>query len=117
MPITAITFLISAFSVIGIPPMGGFFSKFMVIVGTIKSGNIWLSAIALFTAVMTAFYLFRVFNMVFLGETKVSAKEGTNSMLFVVVVLAILSIVAGIFIAYPTKLASIATGEILRLMQ
>jgi len=115
MPITAIVFLISAFSVIGIPPLGGFFSKFLVILGTVKSGNLWLSALALFTAVMTAFYLFRVFNMVFLGEEKISAKEGTNSMLFVLVVLAILSLLAGIFIAYPMKLADIATKEILRL--
>lgn len=114
MPITAITFLISAFSVIGIPPLGGFFSKFMVILGTVKSGNLWLAAVALFTAVMTAFYLFRVFNMVFLGEIKVTAKEGTNSMLFAVVVLAILSVLAGIFIAYPMKLADIATTQILR---
>ncbi|MGQ9465151.1 MAG: NADH-quinone oxidoreductase subunit 5 family protein [bacterium] len=113
MPLTAIAFLISAFSVIGIPPLGGFFSKFMVILGTVKSGNLWLAAIALFTAVMTAFYLFRVFHMVFLGEAKIQAKEGTNSMLFVVVVLAILSILAGIFIAYPMKLANIATTQIL----
>ncbi len=115
MPITAVAFLISAFSVIGIPPLGGFFSKFMVILGTVKSGNLWLAAVALFTAVMTAFYLFRVFNMVFLGEAKVTAKEGTNSMLFVVVVLAILSVLAGIFIAYPMKLAQIATTQILRI--
>ncbi len=115
MPITAIVFLISTFSVIGIPPLGGFFSKFLVILGTIKSGNLWLAGLALFTAVMTAFYLFRVFNMVFLGEQRVSAKEGTNSMLFVVIVLAILSVLAGIFIAYPMKLADIATTQILRL--
>jgi NADH:ubiquinone oxidoreductase subunit 5 (subunit L)/multisubunit Na+/H+ antiporter MnhA subunit len=115
MPLTATAFLISAFSVIGIPPLGGFFSKFLVIVGTVKSGNLWLAAVALFTAVMTAFYLFRVFNLVFLGEQKIQAKEGTNSMVFVVVILAILSIVAGIFIAYPMKLADIATTQILRL--
>ncbi|MEO0162802.1 MAG: proton-conducting transporter membrane subunit, partial [candidate division WOR-3 bacterium] len=115
MPITAIVFIISAFSVIGIPPLGGFFSKFLVILGTVKSGNLWLAALALFTAVMTAFYMFRVFNMVFLGEAKIPAKEGTNSMLFVVIVLAILSLLAGIFIAYPMKLADIATTQILRL--
>ncbi len=115
MPITAIAFLISAFSVIGIPPMGGFFSKFMVIFGTVKSGNVGLAAVALFTAVMTAFYLYRVFSMVFLGEAKITVKEGTNSMIFVVSVLALLSILTGIFITYPMKLANIATLEILRL--
>ena len=38
MPFTAVAFLVCAFSVIGIPPFGGFFSKFLVIVGTVKAG-------------------------------------------------------------------------------
>ena len=38
-------------------------------------------------------------------------------MVFVVVVLAVLSLLAGFFVAYPTKLANIATGEILRWMK
>jgi len=57
MPLTAVAFLVCAFSVIGIPPFGGFFSKFLVIVGTVKAGAIWAAAVALFTAVLTMFYL------------------------------------------------------------
>ena len=57
MPVTAIAFLFCAFSVIGIPPFGGFFSKFLVIMGTVKAGQVWLAAVALFTAVLTMFYL------------------------------------------------------------
>lgn len=63
---------------------------------------------------MTMFYLFRLFHAVFLGESKVIASEKTTSMLFVVIVLAVLSLLAGIFIAYPMKLANIATAEITR---
>jgi NADH-quinone oxidoreductase subunit L len=113
MPITAVAFIICAFSVIGLPPLGGFFSKFLVILGAVKANQIWVAALALFVAVLTMFYLLRVFSMVFLGEAKVSVREGTNSMLFVVTALAVLSIVAGIFIGYPMKLANIATSEIL----
>jgi len=115
MPITAVTFLFCAFSVIGIPPFGGFFSKFLVIMGTIQSGKIWVAVIALFTAVLTMFYLFRLFNMVFLGETKFSMPEKTPGMLFVVIVLAVLSLLSGIFIAFPTKLVSVAVSQIFQM--
>jgi proton-translocating NADH-quinone oxidoreductase chain M len=112
MPITAVAFLFCAFSVIGIPPFGGFFSKFLVIMGTVKAGQIWVAAVALFTAVLTMFYLLKVFSMVFLGEAKHPAPEKTKSMVFVVALLAALSLVAGLFVSYPAKLADIATSHI-----
>ncbi len=117
MPWTAVAYIFCAFSVIGIPPFGGFFSKFMVIMATVQSGRIWVATAALFAAVMTMYYLFRVFSAVFMGEAKSDHKEGTRSMVFVVVVLAVLSLLAGLFVAYPTKLANVASGEILRWMK
>ena len=117
MPWTAAAFIFCAFSVIGIPPFGGFFSKLMVIVATVQSGRVWVAALALFSAVLTIFYLFRIFSAVFLGEAKSDKPEGTRSMVFVVVVLAVLSLLAGFFVAYPMKLVNVATGEILRWMQ
>jgi proton-translocating NADH-quinone oxidoreductase chain M len=112
MPITAVAFLFCAFSVVGIPPFGGFFSKFLVIMGAVKAGQIWVAAVALFTAVLTMFYLLKVFSMVFLGEAKHPAPEKTKSMVFVVALLAALSLVAGLFVSYPAKLADIATSHI-----
>ena len=117
MPWTAAAFIFCAFSVIGIPPFGGFFSKLMVIVATVQAGHVWVAAVALFAAVMTMFYLFRVFSAVFMGEAKSDKREGSRSMVLVVVILAILSLLAGFFVAYPMKLVNIATGEILRWMQ
>jgi formate hydrogenlyase subunit 3/multisubunit Na+/H+ antiporter MnhD subunit len=111
MPVTAIAFLFCAFSVIGIPPFGGFFSKFLVIMGTLQAGQVWLAGTALFTAVLTMFYLLKVFSMVFLGEAKHPAPEKTKSMVFVVATLAVLSLAAGLLVSYPMKLVSIATAQ------
>jgi len=111
MPVTAVAFLACAFSVIGIPPFGGFFSKFLVILGTVQAGRPWVAAMALFTAVLTMYYLFKVFSLVFLGEAKHPAPERTKSMVYVVAVLAVLSLAAGLFVAYPTKLTNIATTQ------
>ncbi|MDI6845302.1 MAG: NADH-quinone oxidoreductase subunit L [Candidatus Saccharicenans sp.] len=112
MPITAISFLICAFSVIGLPPLGGFFSKLLVIVGAVQADQVWVAALALFTAVLTMFYLLRVFAAVFLGELKIPAPEKTPSMVGVVTVLAVLSVVAGLLVTYPMKLVQVATTHI-----
>jgi proton-translocating NADH-quinone oxidoreductase chain N len=112
MPITAISFLICAFSVIGLPPLGGFFSKLLVIMGTIQADQIWIAALALFTAILTMYYLMRVFALVFLGELKVAAPEKTPSMVGVVTVLALFSVLAGFFVSYPMKLVQTATTHI-----
>jgi proton-translocating NADH-quinone oxidoreductase chain N len=112
MPITAFSFLFCAFSVIGIPPFGGFFSKFLVIMGTLNAGQTWLAATALFTAVLTMVYLLKVFSMVFLGEAKDPAPEKTPVMVGVVALLAGLSFAAGLLVSYPMKLVNIATTHI-----
>ena len=102
MPVTAVSFLFCAFSVMGIPPFGGFFSKYMVISGTLQAGQIIIAGVFLFGAVLTILYLFRTFNMVFLGElTNPSVKEGSATMVFCVALFAFLSLVGGIFVNYP----------------
>lgn len=112
MPVTAVAFAACAFSVIGIPPFGGFFSKLLVIMGTVQADQAVLAAIALFTAVLTLFYLFKVFNQVFLGEARHPAPEKTTSMVAVVAILAFLSLAAGVLVSWPMKLVNAATTRI-----
>lgn len=114
MPMTAIAFLLCAFSVMGVPPTGGFFSKYMVLVSAVQTGPLWLVLLFLIGAFMTILYLFRVFNMVFLGETKgSSAKEAEPVMIASVGILAVLSIAAGFLIYYPSLIARITAGQML----
>lgn len=101
MPITAVSFLFCAFSVMGIPPFGGFFSKYMVFAGAVKAGQLGISLAFLAGAFLTIIYLFRVFNLVFLGEPQVKeAKEASPLMVISVASLALLSLLGGIFINY-----------------
>ncbi|MFA5645667.1 MAG: NADH-quinone oxidoreductase subunit L [Candidatus Ratteibacteria bacterium] len=116
MPLTSAAFLVCALSVIGIPPFGGFFAKFLVIAGTVKAGFTSAAAFALFIAILTLLYLFRLFHAVFLGAEKEPAPkpEGSTLMVSVVVVLAILSLASGIFASYPMALVETATVEMTR---
>jgi NADH-quinone oxidoreductase subunit L len=102
MPITAAAFMACSFSVMGIPPFGGFFSKYMVISGTVDAGHPWIALTFVFGAILTIIYLFRVFSIVFLGSSKKPfAKEGSFSMLLSVVILAVFSLAGGILIKFP----------------
>ena len=110
MPVTAVSFLFCSFSVMGIPPMGGFFSKYMVISSALGAGQIALGAVFMAGAVLTILYLFRLFSRVFLGEAKSGAPAREKSMLMVacVAVLAVLSLAGGLLAGWPLQLANAA---------
>jgi len=113
MPITAVSFLFCAFSVMGIPPFGGFFSKYMVMTGAIQGGQLRITFVFLAGAFMTIIYLFRVFNMVFMGQEKnQSPKEGSPVMVISVAALAVLSLAGGILIYFPFQLAQSAVQQL-----
>ena len=105
MPLTGFAFAFCAFSVMGIPPFGGFFSKYMVFMGAVQTGQPLITAAFLFGAFLTIIYLFRVFNLVFLGEARIPAKERSMVMVYSVMVLALLSLAGGLFINYPSGIA------------
>ncbi|MDD5166267.1 MAG: NADH-quinone oxidoreductase subunit L [Candidatus Omnitrophica bacterium] len=111
MPITAVSFLFCAFSVMGIPPFGGFFSKYMVFAGAVNSGHLVITALFLVAAFMTILYLFRLFNLIFLGAARIPAKEASPIMVFSVAILGALSLIGGILIWYPSKFAQVVVAH------
>ena len=66
-PITAITFLIGTLAISGMPFMSGYWSKDMIIAQAyeVSTPLFWIGTI---TAVLTAFYMFRIYFMTFEGE-------------------------------------------------
>ncbi len=103
MPLTAISFFLCALSVMGVPPFGGFFSKYLVVNGAVEAGHPWIAIVFLAGAVMTLLYLLRAFVRVFLGDARMehAPREGSGTMVFSVALLAALSIVSGLFVRYP----------------
>lgn len=113
MPFTAVAFLLCAFSVMGIPPLGGFFSKYMVIAAAAKQGDIFITFLFLAGAVMSILYLFRLFNLVFLGEARGPlAPEKSALMVGCVVALAGLSLAAGLLVNYPLGFLGMAVAHL-----
>lgn len=105
-PVVFFTMLIANLAICGIPPFAGFFSKDEILLIAFSSGHYDLWLIGIITAVLTAYYMFRLFFVVFYGsDYKENRKIDTlpQSMTLPLVVLAIGSIFVG-FIGVPEVL-------------
>jgi NADH-quinone oxidoreductase subunit L len=103
LPVTYVTFAVGFLAIIGIPPFAGFFSKDKII--EVAFGyNIWVGLCALLGAGITAFYMSRVMAMTFLGRRRwrddAHPHESPAVMTVPLVLLAILSAVGGMVLAY-----------------
>lgn len=96
-PVTHILFLIACLAIAGIPPFAGFFSKDEILAATLNSSPVYF-AIATFTAGLTAFYMFRLYFLVFWNRETVyehKSHESSFIMLVPMIVLAVGSVVPG----------------------
>ena len=128
LPSTYMTFMIATIAIAGIPPLAGFFSKDEILVMTFNAGMgeygaiyIGLWAIALITAFMTAFYMFRLTLSTFHGKFRLPEKvkgaensekhlhESPFTMTSVLWALAGLSVIGG-FIGIPNFVVATFTG-------
>ena len=98
LPITFLAFGIGALALMGFPFFSGFFSKDAILVRAYEQDKA-IFALALFTAFLTAFYVTRLFVAVFWGKFRSDAAKASDEAPFVmtapVIMLAVLSIVAG----------------------
>jgi formate hydrogenlyase subunit 3/multisubunit Na+/H+ antiporter MnhD subunit len=118
MPVTAVSFAICAFSVMGVPPFGGFFGKYLVLTGAFTAGDIAIGLTFVVGSFLTILYLFRIFTMIFLGEAKGasdhSGREGSRGMVVSVAALAALALASGLFVKYPAEMVTSTAREIVR---
>lgn len=109
MPVTHITFLLSCFAIAGVPPFSGFFSKDEILAAAYNVSPVyyWLGVVG---ALMTAFYMFRLYAGTFLGEFKGSHEEehhlheSPKAMTMPLIILALLAVVGG-FVGIPEVFA------------
>jgi len=104
MPRTFFVFAIGWLAICGIPPFSGFFSKDEILWKAFSSphGSPALWVMGALTAVMTAFYMTRLFSLTFLGKPRGhhEAHESPGIMVVPLLVLALLSAVGG-FLGIP----------------
>jgi NADH-quinone oxidoreductase subunit L len=107
-PITFWTMSAGVFAISGLPPFSGFFSKDEILYQTFLSPTagpiLW--AVGLVTALLTAFYMFRLWYLTFFGASRtqdVHPHESPWSMLVPLIILALFSVADG-WIGIPKAL-------------
>jgi NADH-quinone oxidoreductase subunit L len=108
LPVTHLTFAVAVMAIAGLPPFAGFFSKDEILWSALTGagGSIALWSLGVITAGITAFYMTRLYVLVFSGTTRASEEarahlhESPASMTGPLVVLAIGAVLVG-FLGVP----------------
>ncbi|MHA1652377.1 MAG: complex I subunit 5 family protein [Candidatus Thorarchaeota archaeon] len=114
MPVTGAFFAIGILSLMGMPPLAGFYAKFLILAAGVQAGltvsgyYLVFSALAIFNAVLALGYYLRMLSTVWfkpLSEKAASAHGTSRSMAIGMGILALALVVIGI---YPAPIYTIA---------
>ncbi len=101
-PVTFVCLVIAGLAIAGIPPFAGFYSKDEILVAAAHTYP-WMYVVALITAALTAFYVFRAIFLTFFGAYRGDAHphESPLSMTVPLMILALLSFAGGFLFNVP----------------
>jgi len=113
-------FALGALGIIGVPPTGGFITKWYLVVGSIQAGQFAVFAVLLLSTLLTAFYYLRIVRVAFFsapgGEGPAPTEHGPTeratsglplSMRAPLVIAAALSLAFGLYPAFLLHLAEL----------
>ena len=106
MPLTAGTNLVGALSIAGVPPLGGFWSKLLIIMALVQAKEGTLAVVAVLASVLTLWYYLLIQRKAFFGkldEKWKAVKEAPFWMSAATVLLALLVIGLGLFFSTVIK--------------
>ena len=106
-PVLAFCFAAMLFSLAGIPPLAGFFSKFYVFVAAIQAGLVTLAVIGVVTSVVGAYYYVRIIKIMYFDEPQAAFEPMPAG---VQVVLAVTTFIIVVFFIVPAPLVGTAAA-------
>jgi NADH-quinone oxidoreductase subunit L len=116
MPVTGWTFFVGTLALCGVPPLSGFYSKDAILAAAVdhQHGSYGLFILATVVAVLTTFYMFRLWFVAFRGDARSEeashAHESPGVMIWPLRLLAVASIFAGI-VGFNHFIAQAFPGE------
>ncbi len=115
MPVTMVAFFIGSLSVIGLPPTGGFFSKWYLVLGTLQADQMPMLIVLLGSSLLNAAYFLPIVYRAFFCTPEESMFENTiqEAPIWCVAPLVVTAVISIILFFYPTlflNLAKLAIG-------
>ncbi len=96
-PLLASALTIAVLSLAGIPPLAGFFGKYMVFALALQQGYVALVLLAVFTSLIGVYYYFKVIIAMFFKESSKEPLQVSFSSKAIVVLLVLIIFLLGIF--------------------
>lgn len=115
-PLLAVLFLIPALALAGIPPISGFFAKYILIRAGIEARDFLLTGVAVLTAMLTLYSMIKIWNEAFLKKKAADIDAENHSIrlgwkdMFPSLILGTASLAMGIF-ARPVFLWAMKAAE------
>ena len=118
MPVTMAAFLIGSLSITGVPPCGGFISKWYLVLGSLESHQIAILVVLLFSSLLNAAYFMPIVYKAFFCKPADAMFENTvkEAPLFCVVPLVITALISIILLFYPQPFLELARMTVQSLM-
>jgi len=114
MPITYLAFFLGSLSIIGMPPLGGFISKWNLLIGAVEGHQMVLIAVLIISSLLNAAYFFPIVYRGFFVPAADGEKEGFNEApFFCVLPLSFTALASLALFFYPDtllRLAKLALG-------
>jgi multicomponent Na+:H+ antiporter subunit D len=111
MPVTMIAFFVGSLSVIGLPPTGGFFSKWYLVLGTLQADQMPMLLVLLGSSLLNAAYFLPIVYKAFFCTQEESMFENTigEAPPWCVVPLVVTALCSVALFFYPTVFLNLAT--------
>ena len=111
MPVTMTAFFIGSLSVIGLPPTGGFFSKWYMVLGTLQAGQWPMLIVLLVSSLLNAAYFLPIVYKAFFCTEEESMFDNRmqEAPPWCVVPLVVTAICSIVLFFYPTPFLNLAT--------
>ena len=110
-PILSFSLLIVLFSLAGIPPLAGFFSKFYVFLAVIEQSMYFLAIVGLLATVIAAFYYLRIIKIIYFDPEKEEYETSHNLGLKITLAISTIFILA--YFIYPSGITEIVSKIIM----
>ena len=118
-PWLAAVFLVSAMSLAGLPPLSGFFAKFVIIKAGVEASSWWATGFALLVGLLTLYSMIKIWSEVFWKspdstvEAELKTKPFSLWMTLPIAMLALMSVSIGLFGEHILHIAETSAEQLL----
>jgi len=116
MPVTSTSSVLALLSTAGIPPLAGFWSKILIIIGVWNAGQRIMASVAILASLLTLAYFLSMQRRVFFGKVSAACaevKEAGGWALLPAILLALITVGLGLAIPWLFNTFLIPAGSIL----